>query len=214
MADRAISQLTKAAEVYDNDLLVLEQNGEAKKLEGSSLKQYIVGVGGIDSITMNADYTLTINYTNGTSYTTPSIRGAKGDTGEKGDTGDLISRIVRTSGTGAAGTTDTYTVYNQRNQAVSTFQVYNGADGHGVGDMLKSVYDSHGKNRDIFDYADTKYSKPSGGIPKTDMASSVQTSLGKADNAMQKNTAITDIQYVTALPANPNATTLYLIAES
>lgn len=214
MADRAISQLTKATEVYDNDLLVLEQNGEAKKLEGSALKQYIVGVGGIDSITMNADYTLTINYTNGTSYTTTSIRGAKGDTGEKGDTGDLISRIVRTSGTGAAGTTDTYTVYNQRNQAVSTFQVYNGADGQGVGDMVKSIYDSHGKNRDIFDYADTKYSKPSGGIPKTDMASAVQTSLGKADNAMQKNTAITDIQYVTALPANPNTTTLYLIAES
>lgn len=30
------------------------------------------------------------------------------------------------------------------------------------------------------------YSKPSGGIPKTDLASSVQTSLGKADSAYQK----------------------------
>lgn len=214
MADRAISQLTAASTLYDNDLLVLEQNGTAKKMAGSVLKQYVVGQGGIDSISLNADYTLTINYTGGTSYTTASIRGAKGDTGEKGDTGDLISRIVRTSGTGAAGTTDTYTVYNQHNQAVSTFQVYNGADGQGVGDMVKSIYDSHGKNRDIFDYADTKYSKPSSGIPKTDLASAVQTSLGKADNAMQKNTAITDIQYVTALPSNPNATTLYLIAES
>lgn len=29
------------------------------------------------------------------------------------------------------------------------------------------------------------YSKPSGGIPKTDLASAVQTSLGKADNALQ-----------------------------
>lgn len=29
------------------------------------------------------------------------------------------------------------------------------------------------------------YSKPSGGIPKTDLASSVQTSLGKADSALQ-----------------------------
>ena len=27
------------------------------------------------------------------------------------------------------------------------------------------------------------YSKPSGGIPKTDLASAVQTSLGKADTA-------------------------------
>lgn len=30
------------------------------------------------------------------------------------------------------------------------------------------------------------YSKPSGGIPKTDLASAVQTSLGKADSAVQK----------------------------
>ena len=33
---------------------------------------------------------------------------------------------------------------------------------------------------------DAKYNKPSGGIPKTDLASSVQTSLGKADTAYQK----------------------------
>ena len=34
--------------------------------------------------------------------------------------------------------------------------------------------------------ADTAYQKPSTGIPKTDMASAVQTSLGKADTAYQK----------------------------
>lgn len=33
--------------------------------------------------------------------------------------------------------------------------------------------------------ANGKYSKPSGGIPKTDLASAVQTSLGKADSAVQ-----------------------------
>ena len=32
------------------------------------------------------------------------------------------------------------------------------------------------------------YSKPSGGIPKTDLASAVQTSLGKADSALQSET--------------------------
>ena len=32
---------------------------------------------------------------------------------------------------------------------------------------------------------DAKYAKPSGGIPKTDLASAVQTSLGKADTALQ-----------------------------
>ena len=32
---------------------------------------------------------------------------------------------------------------------------------------------------------DAKYTKPTGGIPKTDLASAVQTSLGKADTALQ-----------------------------
>jgi hypothetical protein len=54
--------------------------------------------------------------------------------------------------------------------------------------MTMAVYDTHGKQRDIFDYADAKYSKPSGGIPKTDLASAVQTSLGKADTALQSFT--------------------------
>ena len=60
-----------------------------------------------------------------------------------------------------------------------------GADGLGSGDMTKSVYDPQGKEQDIFAYVDAKYSKPSGGIPKTDLASDVQTSLGKADSALQ-----------------------------
>ena len=37
---------------------------------------------------MNNDYTLTIKFTDGTSYTTPSIRGEKGDTGSKGAKGE------------------------------------------------------------------------------------------------------------------------------
>ncbi len=42
---------------------------------------------GIKSTVMNDDYTLTIEFTDGTSYTTPSIQGEKGDKGDKGDTG-------------------------------------------------------------------------------------------------------------------------------
>ena len=54
------------------------------------------------------------------------------------------------------------------------------------------------------------YSKPSGGIPKSDLASAVQTSLGKADTALQKGMVGTlniievegvyDGEYVYALP--------------
>ena len=43
---------------------------------------------GIKSTVLNDDYTLTLNYTNGTSETTSSIRGAKGEKGDKGDKGD------------------------------------------------------------------------------------------------------------------------------
>ncbi len=39
--------------------------------------------------------------------------------------------------------------------------------------------------------AEGKYSKPAGGIPKTDLADAVQTSLGKADTALQSHQAVT-----------------------
>ena len=39
--------------------------------------------------------------------------------------------------------------------------------------------------------ADGKYSKPAGGIPKTDLAQAVQTSLGKADTALQSHQTVT-----------------------
>lgn len=42
---------------------------------------------GIKSAVLNADYTLTLTFDDGTSYTTPSIRGATGATGATGGTG-------------------------------------------------------------------------------------------------------------------------------
>lgn len=39
---------------------------------------------GIESVVLNSDYTLTLKYTDGTSYTTSSIRGEKGDKGDQG----------------------------------------------------------------------------------------------------------------------------------
>lgn len=81
--------------------------------------------------------------------------GPVGPQGETGDPGSSIDRIERTSGTGAAGTTDTYTIYLTDGKS-STFQVYNGADGIGSGDMLKSIYDPQGMNTDVFKYVDDK----------------------------------------------------------
>lgn len=49
---------------------------------------------GISSTVLNADYTLTINFTDGTSYTTPSIRGEQGIQGETGENGNGIASTV------------------------------------------------------------------------------------------------------------------------
>lgn len=77
------------------------------------------------------------------------ITGAKGDTGSQGiqgatgATGKGISSVALTSGTHAAGTTDTYTI-TYTDSTTFSFGVYNGANGLGSGDMLKSVYDTNG----------------------------------------------------------------------
>lgn len=53
-----------------------------------------------------------------------------------------------------------------------------------------------------------KYDKPSTGIPKTDLASDVQTSLGKADTALQGNQTITLSGDITGSGATAITTTL------
>lgn len=63
---------------------------------------------GIDSITLNQDYTLTIHMTDGTSYTTTSIRGATGPTG-KGISGITLNQDYTLTITYTDGTSDTTT---------------------------------------------------------------------------------------------------------
>lgn len=45
--------------------------------------------------------------------------------------------------------------------------------------------------KELSDRVNGKYSKPAGGIPKSDLASGVQTSLGKADTALQAHQKVT-----------------------
>lgn len=70
------------------------------------------------------------------------------------------------------------------------------AAGHVVGVVTAAV---EGGGVDLSNYAtkdevNAKYSKPSGGIPKSDLASAVQTSLGKADTALQSHQDISGKQ--------------------
>lgn len=77
---------------------------------------------GIASVVLNDDYTLTLTYTDGTTYTTSSIRG---ETGETGETGNGIVSIEKTDTTGLV---DTYTI-TYTNGDTDTFTITNGADG-------------------------------------------------------------------------------------
>lgn len=80
-------------------------------------------------------------------------RGETGATGPRGATGNGISGIALKSGTHAPGTSDVYTITLTDGTAFD-FEVYNGANGQGAGDMLASVYDPRGKRTDVYKYAD------------------------------------------------------------
>lgn len=95
MADKAIGQLNSATAVNSVDLFVLEQNGEAKKLTGQILENWLLsfagGHGGIQSITKTSSAgtnpvidTYTITYSDSTVTTTFTVtNGLKGDTGSQ-----------------------------------------------------------------------------------------------------------------------------------
>lgn len=81
---------------------------------------------GVESAVLNPDFTLTIKFEDGSSYTTASIRGATGETGPRGERGPQGERGPE------------------------------GPAGPGSGDMLAATYDLDGKATDIFKYAEEK----------------------------------------------------------
>ena len=92
MADKAISQLNAATSVNSLDLFVLEQSGEAKKLTGQILENWLVsfadGHGGIQSISKTSSTgtnpvidTYTITLADETTSTFTVTNGVKGDEG-------------------------------------------------------------------------------------------------------------------------------------
>lgn len=74
---------------------------------------------GIASAVLNADYTLTLNFTDGTHYTTPPIRGAQG---VQGETGNGIESVYLTETHGAV---KTYTILFT-DGTTTTFEVTDG----------------------------------------------------------------------------------------
>ena len=127
MADKTVNELPRAATVTTADLFVLEQGGQAKSLTGqvliNDLATALDGHGGINSITLNDDYTLTFTLADETTVTTTNVRGATGAKGDKGADGRSITNVIKT---GTAGLVDTYKITFSDNTH-STFSVTNGA---------------------------------------------------------------------------------------
>ena len=159
-----------------------------------TFKEYDSNGGAVYTITMTDGVTA--------EFTAPKgQKGDKGDIGDTGATGNGIESVTLVSGSHAAGTTDTYRI-TFTNGETADFTVYNGANGEGAGDMLWEEFNARlnpaNKSGQIAFESElptseqksawsAKYDKPTGGIPKSDLASSVQTSLNKADSALQEH---------------------------
>ena len=81
MADKTIGDLTQAESIGSEDLFVLEQNGEAKKLQGSQLIDYVtMDVVSVTASTLPAGSPATASYNKATGVLALGIpKGDKGD---------------------------------------------------------------------------------------------------------------------------------------
>lgn len=89
MADKAISDLPQALQITGEDLFVLQQNGEAKKLKGATLLDFVtLSVVSVTVTTLPAGSSATATYDKSTGTLALGIpQGSKGDTGATGATG-------------------------------------------------------------------------------------------------------------------------------
>lgn len=105
MADKSISDLIQALQITDEDLFVLEQNGEAKKLKGKTLLDFItLNVVSVTVTTLPAGSSATATYD--TSTNTLALGIPQGDTGATGATGpaNVLTIGSVTSGSEAGAT--------------------------------------------------------------------------------------------------------------
>ena len=116
MADKTIGELTEALQINDNDLFVLEQGGTAKKLPGSTLKNYVVlDVVSAEAQTLPAGSDATANYDKANKTLQIGVpTGLTGSTGPKGATGPANTLKIGTVTSGSeAGATITGAAPNQ-----------------------------------------------------------------------------------------------------
>lgn len=89
MADKTISELTQATQITNEDMFVLQQNGEAKKLLGMTLLDFVtLSVVNVTVTTLPAGSQATATYDKTTGTLALGIpQGSKGETGPQGAVG-------------------------------------------------------------------------------------------------------------------------------
>lgn len=134
-----------------------EQGLQGEKGEdGADGQNGINGVDGKDGATFipNVDEEGNLSWTNNKGLDNPTevnIKGQKGDNGENGAKGEEGRGITNITKKSSEGLIDTYTI-NFSDNTNTEFQVTNGKDGEGSGDMAKAVYDTN--NNGIVDNAE------------------------------------------------------------
>lgn len=99
MAEKRIDELVEAQTIANDDLFVLEQSGQAKKLRGSTFKQFIstIDLNQIESVEFDAQFRCVITLTDGTVITSPPLKGEPGEDGngvpEGGTTGQVLVKV-------------------------------------------------------------------------------------------------------------------------
>ena len=146
MADKAISDLTQALQITGEDLFVLEQSGEAKKLKGETLLNFVtLSVVSVTVTTLPAGSSATATYDKSTGTLALGIpQGSKGNPGADAPT--ITGITFRQS--------DYHLIVTLSNGTSYDAGYCRGASGAGTGDMLASVYDPQNKHQDIFAYID------------------------------------------------------------
>ena len=134
-----------------------------------------------------------LSWTNNGGLTNPSpisIKGPKGDDavitesdvagwGFTKNTGTITGIRMNGANKGTSGVVDLGTVFTAHTGLVGGNLVQYDSTAQTLKDSGKKISDLATTSQ-----VNAKYTKPSGGIPKTDLASDVKTSLGKADNAV------------------------------
>ena len=152
MADKTISDLTQAESIGSEDLFVLEQGGEAKKLKGARLVKYAQD-------TVGAQVTVATEAAE--SAETAKTGAESAQTQAQAARDAILNMIVEaiTLESGLPATVDKSIVDSVYKLTFGLPKGEKGAKGDtGAGDMLAATYDPQGKAQDIFAYADGKAS--------------------------------------------------------